>query len=209
MATLLQLPVELRLKIYSMAISSRPNVINIDEGASSSEPPRSTLAKSLAAVDQELSREMMPLYWSTNIFETYLLNGMGHYIPTDWTFHRWLKDIVKDSATCIRHLRFKGMLRIPLDHEQDCIFTVDVDLRRRKTWIWDKTGRPCDCEHAVILRSRMAERLSQVPRVDGQWQPSPSILWDVFDCWYAYHPVLSRPARSWDEFQRQYGHFGP
>lgn len=86
MTKLLALPVELRLKIYSLAISSLPNVIHVDEGATSRDPPRSSLARALASVDERLFEEMIPIYWSSNVFQSYLLSGMGHYIATGETY---------------------------------------------------------------------------------------------------------------------------
>lgn len=209
MATLLKLPAELRLKIYDLAISSRPNIINVDEGATSNDPPRSSAARSLAQVDKQLSGEMMPLYWSCNIFEAYRLTGMGHYISTDRTFHRWLRDVVKDSVRYVRHLRFKGARTAASEemhmHESECIMTVDVDLRRRKTCMWDKTGETCRCDHARALQSRMEAILKHIPFVEGQLRPSSEILWTLFESWYVYNPLRATTLRSWDEFQRQSG----
>lgn len=210
MAALLRLPAELRLKIYGWAISSSPNIINIDEGASSRDPPRSLAARSLAQVDAQLADEMLPIYWSTNIFEAYRLSGMGHYISTDRTFHRWLRDIVRDSVQHVRFLRFKGA-RVTLHemqlHAPQCIMTVDVDIKRAAIDIWNKKSERCRCEHAADLQLRMERCLRHDSRIPNE-RPLQSLrnLWMLFECWYQFSPSrFSSSLRSWDEFERTVG----
>lgn len=211
MAALLQLPVELRLKIYELAISSSPNAINVDEGATSTDPPRSSTARSLLQFDEQLVAEILPLYWGSNIWEAHRLNGMGHHISTDRTFHRWLRNIVKDSIIHVRHLRFKGAhvastteMQI---HAPQCIMIVEVDLKLRHIAMWSKKGESCSCDHASILGARMNEIVAQLPTVAGQLQSSQEVLWTLFECWYTYNPMRATTLRSLSEFQRQVGNF--
>ena len=214
MSALLQLPAELRLKIYALAISSQPYAINIDEGATSKDPPRSIAMSSLALIDEQLQDELLPLYWSNNTFEAYRLMGMGHYISTDWTYGRWLRDVVKDAYGSVRYLKFKGgLLSVASleaqEHESDCVTTVEIDVALGKFSIWDAKGKPCTCDHSSILQSRMEVLVKQLPRVRGFARPNQKVLWDLFECWYIYHPARNRQPRSWDEFQRRCAHYGP
>ncbi len=208
MPSLLDLPPELRLQIYGLAVSARPNVINIDEGATASEPPRSSTAKALASFDHQLCDELMPLYWSNNIFQTYLLSGMGHYIATDLSFYRFLHDVVKDAAKDIRSLRFKGCYQADIPHARSCIMTVDVDVERQSVVIWNRDGNRCRCEHGVILATKLSNELAKIPRVKGKLQPTLPTLWDVGNVWFSYCSGC-RLRLSWEEFERRCGHYGP
>lgn len=207
MATLLNLPPELRLKIYEYAISSAPDRINIDDiYGGSYTPPRSFAARSLAEVDIQLSNECTSLYWSSNIFEVYRM-GPGYYQVADQIFHRWLKYIVKDSAKDVRFLKFREVSSLPsrdmIVHSEDCINEVDVDLRRRSVLISNRKHESCSCSHARVIRPRLERIIADIPKTAGQSLPTTEVLWDLYESWYMFHPIRRR-LRSWDDWQQGY-----
>lgn len=85
--------------------------------------------------------------------------------------------------------------------------TVDVDLKRQKTLIWDKTGEVCQCDHARVLQSQMEDIMKPFPIVEGKVRPSLQDLWTLFELWFCYTPLRLYPGtrRTWDEFERQTG----
>jgi len=112
MSGLLDLPTELRLRIYELAVTeSWPVSIITYSGVRDLEPSRLLTAEELRLVDKRLKDDILPLYWSGNPFRLFMAVGgsrMGRRSDEEGEriFSRWLEDTVRANVRLIRHLEF-------------------------------------------------------------------------------------------------------
>lgn len=195
-----------------------PSEINVKECWSAVKPPRPLTARSLVEVDEELSNDNLPLYWSCNTFKV-LRGGLEAQILIDESYDRLLQFVVLYAGSSIRRLKFLQVSNRPsldmLHHLRFCIGEVEIDLKRRTVEIWIRLGGKCTCPHAGLICSRMNTILAQMPQVEKPMQlksesarlrferlrPLAAALWDLHECWYCFHPVQDQ-LRSWDDYRR-------
>ena len=201
MSGLLDLPTELRLRIYELAVAEPwPVSIITYSGAHDLKPRRLLTAEALRLVDKRLKGDILPLYWSGNAFGLFMAVGESRVgkrsdDETDRIFRRWLEDTVKANVHLIRHLEFTvtghcEQKRQALEHPKEpgvwyrvdapyCTTVVYVDL-----WESPENAVIVDgevCGHGDEMKARFHEVLSAMPRSSRQPQVTRGVLWQLFE----------------------------
>lgn len=193
MSRLLDLPDELRLRIYQFAVSDPWPVLVIAH--SSCTPGRLETARHIGEVDGRLRDDVLPLFWSANTFSMY------HAVDPDTPhngehFCQWLECTVQDDAKYVRRLEFNVTARcerrkLALENPKEpgiwyrsdapnCTTTIGVDLSRPMAdavTVDEEDG----CSHEGQIRDRLQHTLSRVPRVNRQAQVTKEVLWELFE----------------------------
>jgi hypothetical protein len=191
MPGLLDLPAELRLRIYEFVVSEPWSISMIDFNCVR-RPRGIKQAAILSQVDIDLRDDIIPLFWSTNTFCMYLaVNARNPHIGKHLC--HWLENFVGEAARHIRRLEFivtaacdqrRKALENPKEpgiwYRRDapyCTTTIYVDLTK-PTVIVDEDDY---CSHKTRVLNRFTEVLASIPRVSRQPQISKDSVWDLFE----------------------------
>lgn len=148
----LALPHELRLRIYQEVVTD-PRPIIIMSHDSVGDACRWKDAQSLQTVDRELAMDIMPLYWSNNVFSLYLTVGdrngdatsgtSNHDCAIFRTFDNWLEAYVGSAVPCLRRLEFVVTSRC--EHRRKAL------EHPKEPGIWSATAHS-EIEHVLANR---------------------------------------------------------
>ena len=185
MVQLMDLPHEIRLRIYGAVVTDRGES-SIDQ---SHQAPELRDAFSLRLTDKPLSDDIIPLYWSRNTFTYFDLFFYNDDDCVRRSWARWLSRSVKDAVRHIRRLEF--YIDIPPKHrcegltssgeaDSKCLFTATVDLGTQT----DSAVQvePDSCRHAEPVYDRLMTVVSRIPRHNRQPQVTSALIMELLEC---------------------------
>ena len=193
MPQLLNLPVEVRLRIYHFVVFE-PWPVSIPQSSGIGITPRLRNTQSISQVDTRLSNDILSLYWSTNTFSL-PINGAQYDKSADEDFLRWLWSKHADEYRAVRHLEFVIKMRCPHRGQKHvgtriraaptCTTKVSVDLTvgvssERAVEITDDEG----CSHQEEIMPRFRAALEKVPRMKMAPQLDPGALFELKEAVY-------------------------
>lgn len=183
MAALLNLPPELRLRVYEPLLSRQPYPIYVDEYAAKDCQPEWIQLRRLQKFDPDLATRILSIYWHINTFmmpENYGSFGI------DGDSLKWFFDHVQDNVKDLRFVEFGFSSRCfdkdPNVYQSNevCYNVVSVDIQREKAELL-KSGRRGDaCVHAQSVVEKLNTILRKRPMVQGRKRMDENDFWALY-----------------------------
>ncbi|KAK4956710.1 hypothetical protein LTR10_006237 [Elasticomyces elasticus] len=190
MRNLLQLPVELRLQIYQYALMVN-EPLDMMACMKSNEPLDQ--ARCLQQIDLELQHDILPMFWSSNVFTIYVKPG-SRIKNMHQIIRAWSEYLARDVPQHLRRVQIHVRTLCASgpsgpEHPQFCKFIVDVDLDGEHGAI-GSIQLPGSCPHGERVEAGLDRILAEALHANGRLQKDAALLTDLYDictvsrsCW--------------------------
>lgn len=181
MASILNLPPELRLQIYEHLLSRHPYHIYIDEYFAKDCQPEWIQLKQLLRFDPTLASEITRIYWQAN---TFMIPEVNTIAGIDGETSSWINDHVVENLKDLRFLEFGFSARCPAPRADlsnaVCYNVVSIDILREKAKLSNSGRRGDGCAHVEAVVRRLVAVLANRPFASGQKLLTENDFWQLY-----------------------------